>query len=150
MTAALLTRVFVYGTLRPGERNAAVARRGGTFTAVSALLSGYRLLHLLPEAYPGVVPGAPEDTVLGEVLTYAPADWDRALPFLDELEGVNDTPPLYIREQVTVGLEGGRELSAWVYVYADTARLSRPGVRPVPEGDWRMRKERDWPQASEH
>lgn len=131
------TTVFVYGTLMPGERNAHIAELGGTFHVQRATLPGHRLLHLLPEAYPAAVPGAPEDVVHGHALTYAPADWPRALPFLDTLEGLDELPPLYTRQRVTLTLADASPLSAWVYLYALTGRLARPGVQPVPGGDWR-------------
>ncbi|GBF07937.1 hypothetical protein DAERI_190070 [Deinococcus aerius] len=144
MTAPL-TRVFVYGTLMPGERNADVAARGGRFEATPARLPGFRLLHLLPEAYPAVVPGEPHEEVRGYVLTYPQDGWDRALHFLDTLEGVHETPPLYTREQVSVTSEDGESVSAWVYVYALAARLHQPGVLPVPGGDWRHLPDRARP-----
>ncbi|GMA14678.1 gamma-glutamylcyclotransferase [Deinococcus metallilatus] len=144
-----LTRVFVYSTLMPGERNADVAAQGGTFQAAPARLAGFRLLHLLPEGYPGVLPGEPDDSVQGYVLTYAEGDWDRALPFLDALEGVHETPPLYTRQRVTVTLEGGESLPTWVYVYARSARLPRPGVIPVPGGDWRSVPDRQRPRTGD-
>ncbi len=130
------TTVFVYGTLMPGERNAHIAALGGRFQARPAVLPGHRLLHLWPEAYPAVVAGDGGETVRGFALTYAPADWPLALPFLDELEGVDETPPLYTRELVTLRLEGGETLAAWVYLYALAGRLKRPGVVPVQGGDW--------------
>lgn len=136
MTHLTPTRVFVYGTLRPGERNARVARRGGPFVTSPASLRGYRLLHLLPEAYPLLVPGEPWQTVRGDLLTYRPDDWTRALSLLDALEGLHESPPLYTREQVTVTPGGGEPVSAWVYVYARGERLTRPGVQLVPGGDW--------------
>ncbi|GGL97139.1 gamma-glutamylcyclotransferase family protein [Deinococcus aerophilus] len=134
---AACTTVFVYGTLMPGERNAHIAALGGSFSAQRAVLSGHRLLHLHPEAYPAVVPGEPGDTVQGHALTYPPTDWAVALPFLDELEGVEEAPPLYLRRQVPLTLEDGSPGSAWVYLYALEDRLTRPGVWPVPGGDWR-------------
>ncbi|CAM3298664.1 gamma-glutamylcyclotransferase family protein [Deinococcus saxicola] len=141
MSESPLTTVFVYGTLMPGERNAHIAMRGGSFSARPAALPGHRLLHLWPEAYPAVVPGDGEEVVRGFALTYAPADWPLALPFLDELEGVAETPPLYNRQQVTLTLETGEledggQVPAWVYLYALAERLNRPGVLPVPGGDW--------------
>lgn len=136
MSDVLPPSVFVYGTLRPGERNAAVAARGGPFEARPARLPGFGLLHLWPEAYPALRPGEPEDVVRGDVLTYSAASWRQALSLLDSLEGVHETPPLYTRERVTVQLEGGGETAAWVYVYADLPRLSRPGAQRVPGGDW--------------
>jgi gamma-glutamylcyclotransferase (GGCT)/AIG2-like uncharacterized protein YtfP len=149
VTAEPLPHVFVYGTLMPGERNAQVAARGGAFQARPARLPGFRLLHLLPEAYPAVVPGEAEDGVGGYVLTYAPDAWEAALPHLDALEGVDEVPPLYTREQVTVTLEDGGPQAAWVYVYADAARLSRPGVVPVPGGDWRRTQGRARPRLGD-
>ncbi|MDV6374865.1 gamma-glutamylcyclotransferase family protein [Deinococcus arenicola] len=133
---APLTTVFVYGTLMPGERNAHIAQLGGTFSAQPARLPGFRLLHLYPEAYPAVLPGEPQDGVTGFALTYAPADWPLALPFLDELEGIDETPPLYTREEVTLTLENGQSLTSWVYIYAVSERLTRPGALPVSGGDW--------------
>ncbi|GGL75168.1 gamma-glutamylcyclotransferase [Deinococcus aerolatus] len=138
MSAAPPTTVFVYGTLMPGERNAHVAAQGGAFRAQPARLPGHRLLHLWPEAYPAVVPAGADaaQAVRGYALTYAPADCPVALPFLDELEGVDEIPPLYTRQQVTLTLEGGETLAAWVYLYALEGRLTRPGVSAVAGGDW--------------
>lgn len=149
VTEQPLTRVFVYGTLMPGERNAHVAAQGGAFKARPARLPGFRLLHLLPEAYPAVVPGESGDGVCGYVLTYAPGDWQAALPFLDALEGVDEVPPLYTRERVDVTLEGGGTQAVWVYVYANAARLARPGVLPIPNGDWRRAPDRARPRPGD-
>lgn len=134
--------VFVYGTLMPGERNAHIAARGVagqrvTFAAVPATLPGFRLFHLSPEGYPGLVRGRPEDRVRGWALTYAPADWERARPWLDALEGVEESPPLYTRDPVTLTLGAGAECAAWAYVYARPERLAGPGVLELPGGDWR-------------
>ncbi|MFC6661172.1 gamma-glutamylcyclotransferase family protein [Deinococcus multiflagellatus] len=99
--------VFVYGTLMPGERNAHVAALGGPFRAQRAVLRGFALYHLSPEAYPALVPGPPDAEVSGQLLSYTPEAWRAALPFLDDLEGLHDTPPLYTRQPVTLHLEGG-------------------------------------------
>lgn len=128
-----LRSVFVYGTLMPGERNAHVAGNG--FTAQAAWLPGFQLFDLLPEGYPGVVRGAGE--VSGFVLTYTPQAWAQALPRLDGLEGINETPPLYSREQVKVRLESGGEAESWVYIYARPQRLEQAGASEVSSGDWR-------------
>lgn len=140
---APLTSVFVYGTLMPGERNAHVARRGGQFTSRPARLAGFRLFHLHPEHYPGLTPATPADIVQGSVLTYSAADWDKALPFLDALEGVHETPPLYTREKVQVQYEDGQRADTWVYVYARPQRLQASGVQFIKSGDWREANERD-------
>ncbi|GHF39770.1 gamma-glutamylcyclotransferase (GGCT)/AIG2-like uncharacterized protein YtfP [Deinococcus metalli] len=146
--APLLTSVFVYGTLMPGERNEHVARQGGTFRARPATLRGHRLIDLRPEAYPGVVPGDAADAVSGHVLTYDPAAWPHALPFLDALEGLDESPPLYTRKAVTVEVDGHDE-AAWVYVYARTDRLARAGAVSVPGGDWRAVPDRGLPTGGD-
>lgn len=136
MSSELPPRVFVYGTLRPGGRNAALAARFGLPEARAATLSGFRLLHLSPENYPALVPGEAGGRVHGEVLTYAPEVWAQVLPLLDALEGVGESPPLYHRQRVTVALAAGGSEEGWTYVYARAARLTHPGVTPVPSGDW--------------
>ncbi|PTA68752.1 gamma-glutamylcyclotransferase family protein [Deinococcus arcticus] len=141
--------VFVYGTLMPGERNAHVATRGGAVLAQGAGLRGYALYHLSPEAYPALVPGPPGATVRGQLLTYTPAAWRVALPFLDDLEGLHETPPLYTRSLVTLQLDSGGEAPGWVYVYARAERLGQPGAQPVPSGDWRAVPGRDRPAPGE-
>lgn len=129
------TTVFVYGTLMPGERNAHVA--GAGFTAQPATLRGFTLLHLHPEGYPALVPGPPDAEVRGAALTYAPQAWAAALPGLDDLEGLHESPPLYTRQVVQVQQEGGPLRPAWVYVYARAERLTQPGAWALPSGDWR-------------
>lgn len=138
-----LTQVFVYGTLMPGERNAHVAQRGGSFSAQPATLHGYRLFHLSPENYPGLTPGTEADAVRGYTLTYTPADWAQALSFLDRLEGLHETPALYTREQVQVRHDDGHFSDTWVYVYARPERLKAPGVQFIESGDWHEANERD-------
>lgn len=132
-------RVFVYGTLRPGGRNAALAARFGPPRARAATLPAFRLLHLSPENYPVIVPGESGERVYGEVLTYPPEVWARVLPLLDALEGVGETPPLYHRQRVKVTLAAGGAEEVWAYVYARTVRLTLPGAVPVPGGDWLRR-----------
>jgi len=114
-------RLFVYGTLRHGDVRApmlATARRLGTFT-----VDGFALYDL--GSFPGVRSG--DGAVVGELVEF---DDVALLDFLDEVEGVHETPPLYRREQVTVD---GRP--AWLYVYA---RPVAPGRR-IARGDWLRR-----------
>lgn len=135
-------RVFVYGTLMPGERNEQVARTHGFPTAQPATLHGYRLFHLTPENYPGIVPGEQLDRVHGYLLTYRDDTWEKVLPLLDELEGLDETPPLYTRAQVQLET-GGKKENAWVYVYARAERLQGPGAQFIPSGDWRETQARE-------
>ncbi|MFC5850113.1 gamma-glutamylcyclotransferase family protein [Deinococcus petrolearius] len=143
------TTVFVYGTLMPGERNAGVAGPPGSFVTRAAALPGHRLLHLDPERYPAAVPGEAGELVRGHALTYTPTAWVAALPLLDDLEGVHETPPLYRRVAVRLHLDAGGELDAWVYLYAQTRRLRQPGAVPVPGGDWRAVPDRDRPRPGD-
>lgn len=133
----------------PGERNADVAGPPGSFRARRAMLDGHCLLHLVPEQYPAALVGQPGDVIHGHALTYTPQDWAAALPFLDDLEGVDETPPLYHRVAVRLRLEDGGEVDAWVYLYAQQERLARPGVLPLPGGDWRAAPGRDRPRPGD-
>lgn len=136
MPGAEPTCVFVYGSLMPGRHNAHVARAGGaTFEALPAQLAGFALLDLQPEGYPGIVSGTPEQVVHGWLLMYSPADWERVLPHLDDLEGLHLSPPMYRRETVVVQLGTGPQ-AAWTYIYAWQERLRRAGCTPVPTGRW--------------
>lgn len=120
--------VFAYGTLQPGQRYAHVAQRIGLVDTEPATLSGFVLYHLEPEGYPAIVPGS--GTVTGTALTFA--DIDRALPLIDQLEGCDQSPPLYIREVHTVNPAG----ATWVYVYNRVERLHQPGATHLPGGTW--------------
>ena len=119
--------IFVYGTLKPGGSNYALAQ-GVTHTA-PAYVEGYDLLHFDPEGYPAIVPGGGH--VYGVVLTFE--DITAALPVLDALEGLHLTPPEYARVLVTVQPSSK---TVWTYVYVNQTRLSAAGVTKLAEGDW--------------
>jgi len=121
--------VFVYGTLKPGGVNYALAR-GVTHTA-PAYLEGYELLHFNPEGYPAMIPGT--GRVYGVVLTFA--NIEAALPALDALEGLHLTPPEYKRVLVTAQPSGE---TVWTYVYVNETRLAASGVTKVMGGDWTL------------
>ena len=117
--------VFVYGTLKSGGSNAAVARRAGLIRATPARLQGFRIYDLQPEGYPAVVRGP--GVVYGEVLTLA-----GSLTEMDALEGLDLTPPMYRR--IRCRTEGSGE--AWVYEYARPERLDALGATWLPSGRW--------------
>ena len=76
--------VFVYGTLKRGERNHGLVAPY-LHRVLPGFVEGFRLYHLpwgphRPYAYPGMVPG--EGRVFGEVLFLRP----EALSLLDALE----------------------------------------------------------------
>jgi gamma-glutamylcyclotransferase (GGCT)/AIG2-like uncharacterized protein YtfP len=129
---------FVYGTLRPDERNyylVEVAVR----EVQPAEMAGLELWDMGP--YPMATEGV--GRVRGELLTLDEAEYARALERLDLLEGVNPAAPtrpggLYWREQRTVILPGcgGTPPVAWVYLVEPTK--ARAGTR-IASGDWKRR-----------
>ncbi len=121
-----MERVFVYGTLKRGQRNHGLIA-DLLSESIPGYAEGFRLYHLpqgptRPYAYPGMVPG--EGRVYGEVL-FLP---EEALPLLDRLEeeGVE-----YRRVRIPVQSERGL-LEAWTYLYLG----SLEGALPLPKGVW--------------
>ncbi len=125
----MISGVFVYGTLKPGERNHHVARRAGRFECYEAWLEGYALYHLEPEGYPAMVPAL--GRVYGCVLVYE--DIAAALSILDELEGLADTPPLYRRAEAVAKPTDER---VWTYLYNHPERLRAAGAMLLEGGRW--------------
>ena len=74
----------------------------------------YRITH-----YPGIVPSRdPREAVVGEVFRLR--DPGRVLKRLDVYEGCGLAPRKrteYVREIVTLTLEGGGAIEAWTYLY---------------------------------
>lgn len=121
--------VFVYGTLKPGERNHGVIGRGGSFSCEEAHISGFDIYHFHPENYPGILQG--DGVVHGWIITYS--DISKAMPYLDELEGTSMEPPLYNRV-LTIAQPQGTPV--WVYVYGRPERCRQPSARRVASGNW--------------
>ena len=119
--------VFVYGSLLPGARHHALARRAGLVRRTPARLEGYRL-YALPAGYPVAVPGT--GAVEGELFEFR--DLEAALRALDRFE---DEGGLYRRVAVLVKTPAGMR-RAWAYV-ADAAAARRRGGVPWPSGRWR-------------
>lgn len=122
-----ITKVFVYGTLKPGGRYHHVAKEAGSFTFEKAYLEHFVLYDLEPENYPAVALG--EGVVHGYVFQYEAID--EALELLDKLEGIYDDPPEYSREQTIA--QPMNEI-IWVYIYARPERLKT--ARQVTTGVW--------------
>ncbi|MFE9425049.1 gamma-glutamylcyclotransferase family protein [Kitasatospora sp. NPDC006697] len=128
--------LFVYGTLRPGQRNHA-RHLAGRCALVRAAVLDAAALHDGP-GYPFVLPD-PGQRVVGELITVRPAHYPQVLATLDALEDCRpDGRGLYVREclPVTVTATGAAE-SAWVYL-AGPAAAARLRARPalIPSGDW--------------
>ncbi len=94
--------VFVYGTLKKGERNHHLLQG---CKGTKALAPGMRV-HCGP-GYPYAIRG--EGTAIGELYEVD----EQTLKRLDELEG---HPEYYRRELTEVVLEDGKELTAWIYL----------------------------------
>ena len=112
-------KVFVYGTLLAGERNARCAgnaRRQKAWTLGTIHDTGWR--------FPAFVKRG-RTHVKGEVLTVNDDD----LRSMDRLEGY---PHLYRREQIQVHLVGGGSVLVWVYIMNDI----RADAPVIESGDW--------------
>lgn len=143
-----MNRVFVYGTLRPGQRYHKRIERF-IVRAEPAFVTG-RLYHL-PQGYPALVLERDigcklnSGCVAGDLLEFE--SLEAVLPILDELEdyyGAGDPRNLYERVTVSARTKRGSRFSAMVYVFAGNQLnwLERHAI-PVPEGDWvRWRTER--------
>ncbi|MBH8563661.1 gamma-glutamylcyclotransferase [Nostoc sp. CENA67] len=126
-------RVFVYGTLKPGEANYGRYCSHKVVDATRAVALGK--LFALPMGYPAMTTG--DYPVHGYLLSFA----DRSiLDTLDELEDYQPTRQisenLYNRQQVEIynlhGLSLGR---AWVYLMT-LELVDNLGGIPQPDGWW--------------
>ena len=113
-----MTRVFVYGTLRAGQRNHRLLRRA-TALGPASTVEPFAMHDL--GAFPAIVAGG-ETPVVGEVYEVDA----ETLQALDRLEGY---PHLYDRVEVSL-TDGGRAL---VYTMQPRQVEGRPVIR---SGDW--------------
>ncbi len=110
------TRLFVYGTLMPGESNYRQiedhvrAAQPGTVEGVLVDLG----------AFPALIPG--NGVVRGIVLELDAA----ALEITDRIEGYSPDRDqcLYVRKEVTIFFKGGEEETAWTYFFANPDRIA--------------------------
>jgi len=107
---ATKTILFVYGTLKRGERNHHLIA-DQLFIGEAVTAARYRVFDLGP--HPGLIREANGLAVCGDLFAVS----DRCLAALDDFEGV---PELFVRELIEV--EGHEEV--WAYFWN----------RPVPEG----------------
>lgn len=98
------------------------------------------MYHLTPENYPAITDGSRR--VNGWCFTYE--DIERAMPFLDHLEGVDSDPPDYKRVQTLAypksNDKGGDKpppIPTWVYVYQDRVRCDAgESATLIEDGTW--------------
>ncbi len=125
---------FVYGTLRPGEKNYRALLQGRTLLALPAQVKG-RLYFVRNGGYPFLTPGA--GRVRGEVIVPHPAHYEQVVRDLDGLEQYfprHETASIYLRRPAVAELEDGQRLAVWAYYW----NKSKIHGEPVPEGDFRI------------
>ena len=108
-------RLFVYGTLLPGEANHRLIDQH-IRSARPATIEGV-LVDL--GAFPALIPG--DGIVKGMLLELA----SEAMAITDRLEGVHpgDDHSLYVRKEIVVHLTDGQQVQAWTYEYATPSTI---------------------------
>ena len=125
--------VFVYGTLRPGQRNWERLLAGATQRVVSGRLARVELVDC--GQYPAAVERAGVAGAVGEVVWIRPDVWRSVLAALDHLEGYDpvDSERLFDRVVRPVETADG-PVDCWVYL---AGRMLARSARPVVgDGDW--------------
>ncbi|MEI5100474.1 gamma-glutamylcyclotransferase family protein [Streptomyces sp. PmtG] len=128
---------FVYGTLRPGERNHAAFLRGRLADFAPARLPDTALYEGPGYPYAVETPGA--GPVHGDLLTPYPETYEPLLTALDRLEEYvpGDPRSLYVRVAREVTRADGTTARAWVYVAAPRlATRLRATAAPLREHAW--------------
>jgi len=126
-------RVFVYGTLKPGEVNYQRYCEGKIVSAQPAIALGQ--LFDLSLGYPAMIPG--NNPVQGFLLTFTDPT---LLTVLDKLEDYNPQrnpeDNEYSRQQVTIYDLANQSLGeAWIYLM-QPERVQRLGGKLIASGCW--------------
>lgn len=133
--------VFVYGTLRRGEKNHLRYFEGRIRFLGMAAARGELYVHLEEEyCYPCLLPG--EGEVKGELVEPRPELYDLVLAELDALEDYDPRSDsgLYLRRPIDVLTEEGEAVRCWGYLWNGPGK---PGPK-VEGGDfvaWRKKRE---------
>ena len=127
-------RVFVYGTLKPGEINYNRYCAGKVVEERNAIAFGK--LFSLPIGYPAMTVG--DEAVRGCLLAFTNA---AILSALDSLEDYDPNRPvaqnLYNRQQIETFDSTSQPLGlAWVYLMT-CERVQQLGGTWLPDGNWR-------------
>ncbi|HHP7232149.1 MAG TPA: gamma-glutamylcyclotransferase [Xenococcaceae cyanobacterium] len=133
-TTKLIIPIFVYGTLKPGEKNYRYYCEGKTLTEIPAYTWG-QLYHLPALGYPGMTKG--NSKVQGWLLIF---EDEQILASLDLLESYQEerSPFLneYNRQQVPIySLAGDFLRQAWCYVMSFTKVQQQQGIL-VSDSQW--------------
>ncbi len=130
----MLTKIFVYGTLKPGECNYSRYCEGKVIKAEEAI-AFERLFHLRELGYPGMTLG--EGKVRGVVLSFTDPNIFQSI---DVLEDYAPNRPAeeneYNRQQISVYTVTGTSMGlVWAYIMTPQRVDLRGGVF-LPEGIW--------------
>lgn len=128
---------FVYGTLRPGERNHA-AHFDGRIAAQGPARLPDAVLYEGP-GYPYLVEEPGRGPVHGELVTALPTAYDRLLAALDLLEEYRPGDPRNLYERVARAAlrPDGSPVPAWVYVAAPRVAAGlRASGTVIDGGNW--------------
>lgn len=127
-------KVFVYGTLKPGECNYSVYCAGRVIEETPAYTWG-ELYHLPPLGYPGMTEGRIQ--VSGFLLTFADNSMLEALDLLETYDSMRSPEDNeYQRRLVTVyGISGENLGEAWTY-FMTKAKVKELGGIFLPTGCW--------------
>ncbi|MBR8838188.1 MAG: gamma-glutamylcyclotransferase [Stigonema ocellatum SAG 48.90 = DSM 106950] len=128
-----LLRVFVYGTLKPGEANYQQYCADKVVDTIKAMAFGE--LFALPMGYPAMTLG--DRPVHGYLLSFTDLE---ILTHLDELEDYQSTRDasenLYDRQQIEIYDQQGRSLGyAWVYLMTKESVCQLGGILQT-DGCW--------------
>ncbi|MEM9539428.1 MAG: gamma-glutamylcyclotransferase [Cyanobacteria bacterium P01_E01_bin.42] len=128
-----MLKVFVYGTLKPGEVNYHRYCQGKAIAALPAYVFGE--LYDLPLGYPAMTPG--RQKVWGMLLKFNDPELLQSLDRLEEYEpGRRREENEYQRQQVSLYHPSGEFLgSAWAYLM-EREKVEQLGGQPIPSGCW--------------
>jgi gamma-glutamylcyclotransferase (GGCT)/AIG2-like uncharacterized protein YtfP len=111
--------IFIYGTLRAGQKNYEHFLAGRTVREVPASTCGELYLFLDPggDRYPFLIPGI--ETVRGDLVYLEKNTWEETLSELDQLEDYHPQTDsgLYLRRKKKVVTETGESVVAWAYLW---------------------------------
>ena len=125
--------VFVYGTLRPGQRNWELLLAGRSERVLAGRLPGVVLLDC--GHYPAAVERPGAGGAAGEAVWIRPGAWSATLAALDRLEGYDSADAHRLFDRVVRRVETAHgPVDCWVYLAGPLlARASRP---VLSNGDW--------------
>lgn len=128
-----MLKVFVYGTLKPGEINYQRFCAGKVVEEKKAIAQGH--LFALPFGYPAMTPG--DAKVQGYLLTFADPEVLQALDLLEDYHQERSPEQNEYNRQLiaTFNLSGELLETAWAYLM-NPALVRRYGGIFLPSGSW--------------